>query len=83
MPRPARRVAVGIAGGLVVAAGLVMLVVPGPGLLTVALGLGILAAEFSWPRRLLREASSRLPRRGRRSTLPTTCAAPRRPTARP
>jgi uncharacterized protein (TIGR02611 family) len=33
--------------------GVVMLVTPGPGWLTIALGLAILAAEFVWARRLL------------------------------
>ncbi len=34
-------------------AGLIMLVTPGPGWLTIALGLAVLAAEFVWARRLL------------------------------
>ncbi len=34
-------------------AGLVMLITPGPGWLTIALGLAVLAAEFVWARRLL------------------------------
>lgn len=33
--------------------GVVMLVTPGPGWLTIILALGILAAEFVWARRLL------------------------------
>jgi uncharacterized protein (TIGR02611 family) len=34
-------------------AGVVMIVSPGPGWLTILLGLGVLAAEFVWARRLL------------------------------
>ncbi len=34
-------------------AGGVMLVTPGPGWITIALGLAVLAAEFVWARRLL------------------------------
>jgi uncharacterized protein (TIGR02611 family) len=34
-------------------AGVVMLVIPGPGWLTIVLGLAVLAAEFVWARRLL------------------------------
>ncbi len=30
-----------------------MIVTPGPGVLTIALALGVLAAEFVWARRLL------------------------------
>jgi uncharacterized protein (TIGR02611 family) len=33
--------------------GIVMLVTPGPGWLTILLALGVLAAEFVWARRLL------------------------------
>jgi uncharacterized protein (TIGR02611 family) len=33
--------------------GAVMIFLPGPGLITIFLGLGVLAAEFVWARRLL------------------------------
>jgi len=33
--------------------GIVMIVAPGPGLLTITLALGVLAAEFVWARTLL------------------------------
>ncbi|MGD0962807.1 MAG: PGPGW domain-containing protein [Candidatus Acidiferrales bacterium] len=33
--------------------GVVMIATPGPGVLTIALALGVLAAEFVWARRLL------------------------------
>lgn len=47
------RVVVAILGFLVVLAGLAMLVLPGPGLLVIAIGLGTLALEFVWAERLL------------------------------
>jgi uncharacterized protein (TIGR02611 family) len=47
------RVVVATFGFLVVLAGLAMLVLPGPGLLVIAIGLGILALEFVWAERLL------------------------------
>ena len=47
------RVVVAIFGFLVVLAGLAMLVLPGPGLLVIAIGLAILALEFVWAERLL------------------------------
>jgi uncharacterized protein (TIGR02611 family) len=47
------RVGVGIAGGLVVALGLVTIPLPGPGWLTVIAGLFVLATEFLWAERLL------------------------------
>jgi putative transmembrane protein PGPGW len=34
--------------------GVVMLVTPGPGLLLIVAGLGVLAFEFAWAQRLLR-----------------------------
>jgi tellurite resistance protein TerC len=40
-------------GFTLLAAGVLMLVTPGPGWLTIALGLAVLAAEFVWARRLL------------------------------
>ena len=47
--------------------GVVMLVTPGPGWLVIVLGLGILAAEFVWARRLLdslKERGDRLKEQG-------------------
>lgn len=41
------------AAALLIPAGIVMLVLPGPGLLTIAAGLGLLATEFPSVRRLL------------------------------
>jgi uncharacterized protein (TIGR02611 family) len=40
-------------GFTLLALGIVMIVLPGPGWLTILLGLGILAAEFVWARTLL------------------------------
>jgi uncharacterized protein (TIGR02611 family) len=40
-------------GFTLLALGVVMIVTPGPGWLTILLGLGVLAAEFVWARRLL------------------------------
>jgi uncharacterized protein (TIGR02611 family) len=40
-------------GFTLLAIGVVMIVTPGPGWLTILLGLGVLAAEFVWARRLL------------------------------
>jgi len=40
-------------GFTLLALGIVMIVTPGPGWLTILLALGVLAAEFVWARRLL------------------------------
>jgi len=48
-----RRIFLVIAGFTMLLAGGVMLVTPGPGMLVIFLGLGLLAAEFVWARRLM------------------------------
>ncbi len=48
-----RRVFFILAGFTLLLAGVIMLVTPGPGILTILLGLGLLAAEFVWARRLM------------------------------
>ncbi len=65
-----RRIARIAGGGALLVAGIVMLVLPGPGWLTIAGGLALLAGEFVWARRLLdrlKDASSWLGRRVRRA----------------
>ena len=42
-----------VAGFTLLTVGVVMLVTPGPGWLVIFLGLGLLAAEFVWARRLM------------------------------
>jgi len=48
-----RRIAVTIAGILILAVGAVLLVAPGPGLLVIALALSVFAIEYRWARRYL------------------------------
>jgi len=48
-----KRLVVAIVGGTVALLGIAMIVLPGPGMLVIPLGLGILAAEFAWARRWL------------------------------
>ena len=47
------RVAIGIVGGTVTVLGAIALVAPGPGVLIVIAGLGILATEFAWASRAI------------------------------
>lgn len=47
------RIGVLTVGGLVVAAGIALLALPGPGWATIFIGLMILASEFAWARRSL------------------------------
>lgn len=58
--RLARRIVIGVIGGTVVLAGVVMLVTPGPGLLVIPLGLTILALEFAWARAWLERLKANL-----------------------
>jgi uncharacterized protein (TIGR02611 family) len=48
--RLGRRILITVAGVLVIAAGVAMLVLPGPGAVVILLGLGILSLEFERPR---------------------------------
>ena len=47
------RVGVTIGGPLLVVAGIAMLVLPGPGLVVIALGMALLALEYAWARTVL------------------------------
>lgn len=57
-----KRVIVGIVGTTVLIIGILLLVLPGPAFLVIPLGLGILATEFVWARRLLRKIKEKLTR---------------------
>jgi len=48
------RVAVALAGSLLVVGGLALIPLPGPGWVIVFVGLGVLASEFAWAEHLLR-----------------------------
>lgn len=52
VPKGLRKVLIGAAGAVVLAVGLAMVVLPGPAVLVILLGLGILALEFEWARRI-------------------------------
>jgi uncharacterized protein (TIGR02611 family) len=54
------RVASALAGFLVLAAGVVMLVTPGPGIPVIVLGLTMLALEFTWAERWLERVLDRV-----------------------
>ncbi|WP_107765403.1 PGPGW domain-containing protein [Nocardioides terrigena] len=71
------KVGVSVLGPLVVLAGVAMLVLPGPGLVVMALGAALLALEYDWARRAL-VACGRLLDRARRALLPKDASAGRR-----
>lgn len=58
--RKLRKIIVAIVGALVVIAGVILLVIPGPGLLTIAAGLVILSSEFEWAERHLQNIRKKI-----------------------
>ncbi len=57
--KTARRIVIAVVGGTIFLVGLVMLLTPGPGVLVIAAGLGILGVEFAFARRWLGEVKRR------------------------
>ncbi len=53
LTRGVRRIAVLVVGLVLLVAGVLMLVLPGPGVLVTMAGLALLATEYEWARRLL------------------------------
>ncbi len=51
--RAGRKLAVATIGASIVILGVAMLVLPGPAILVIPLGLAVLAVEFAWARRWL------------------------------
>ena len=58
--RAARRLLVALAGGAIVALGLLLIVTPGPALLVIPAGVGVLALEFETPRRWRERLATRI-----------------------
>jgi uncharacterized protein (TIGR02611 family) len=58
------RVAAAGGGFLIVVVGIIMIPLPGPGLLVVAAGLAVLALEFAWAENLLEQTLDRLSEAG-------------------
>jgi uncharacterized protein (TIGR02611 family) len=55
-----RKPIITISGGFLVFIGLIMLVTPGPGLVTIAAGVALWAKEYVWAKRLLRKIRLKL-----------------------
>ena len=63
--RSSKRIAVTLVGAAFVGAGLAMLVLPGPGILVVALGFAILGTEYAWAAAALERTKGVAERGGR------------------
>ena len=56
--RQAKKLIIAVVGLTILMAGIAMIVLPGPAIIVVPIGLGILATEFVWARILLTKAKS-------------------------
>ncbi len=74
MPR-LRKTLVAIIGSTMVLFGLLLIVLPGPAVIVIPLGLAILASEFTWARRVLKRGKI-LVGRVRRTVQPEKSAQP-------
>jgi len=59
-----KRYATIVAGFLVLLVGIAMIVLPGPAVVVIPLGLGLLAVEFKWARQLLKRFKERVSKKG-------------------
>lgn len=71
------KVGVSVLGPLVVLAGVAMLVLPGPGLVVMALGTALLALEYDWARRVM-GLFGRTLNKARRAAIPQDASMARR-----
>lgn len=53
--KTARRIVVFVVGGTVLAVGVALIVLPGPAVVVIPVGLAILSIEFAWARKWLRK----------------------------
>ena len=75
LPAPLRKLIVAVIGVTILLIGIAMVVLPGPAIIVIPLGLGILATEFAWARRAVRRARVMIAKaRGRESGKARTMA---------
>ncbi len=65
----ARRLIVIVVGFTILAAGVAMIVLPGPAFIVIPIGLAILATEFLWARKLLDRVKERIARMRKGSSV--------------
>jgi tellurite resistance protein TerC len=53
-PQAIRKAVIGVIGATVLLIGLALIVLPGPAIIVIPIGLGILASEFFWARRVVK-----------------------------
>jgi len=57
--KQAKRLVVAVIGFTILLIGVAMIALPGPAIVVIPLGLGLLATEFIWARRLLKSVSDK------------------------
>ena len=62
MQAAAKKTLIGIAGGVVLLAGIAMIFLPGPAFIVIPAGLAILSTEFEWAQRLKEKTKERFER---------------------
>jgi tellurite resistance protein TerC len=68
LPAPLRKLIVAVIGITILLLGIAMVVLPGPAFIVIPVGLGILATEFAWARRVVRRTRVMIAKaRGRES----------------
>jgi uncharacterized protein (TIGR02611 family) len=55
-----KRLIVGVIGFTILLIGIALLVLPGPAFIVIPIGLGLLATEFVWARRLLKKVKMQI-----------------------
>ena len=55
-----KRLIIGVVGFTIVLIGVALLVLPGPAFIVIPIGLGLLATEFVWARRLLKKVKTQI-----------------------
>lgn len=56
--KQAKRLVIAMTGFTILMVGIAMIVLPGPAILVIPTGLGILATEFVWAKRVLKKAKN-------------------------
>ena len=55
-----KRLIIGVVGFTILLIGIALLVLPGPAFIVIPIGLGLLATEFVWARRLLKKVKTQI-----------------------
>jgi len=55
-----KRLIIGVVGFTILLIGIALLVLPGPAFIVIPIGLGLLATEFVWARRLLKKVKMQI-----------------------